>query len=305
MFRINEELFFAGILVLVFVSYLISPAFILFTGVLAPLAALLLFRAGHYKLTYIHLALLLVFIVGAFFGSFHVTLYYILSVILPPYIIVKSMRVRGFYPWFGLAFSCLPLFIAAAALIAPFETRELISVQLTMMIDKSFEPVIAREGILSLPEKTLAFYNNRAEIAKYLTGLFPAFVYMYSTVILYFSERYFYRIVPRQILKLPDFFLALLIIGGICVVLKQERLLMPGLNILLCTGLFFFFRGLDILRYHMIRFNVFPVVRILLYIFILFYPVLALLVAVFGFMSLYFDLMREPEDGNNEGTKQI
>ena len=78
---------------------------------------------------------------------------------------------------------------------------------------------------------------------------------------------------------------------------------MPGLNLLLCSGLFFFFRGLDILRYHMVRFKVFPVVRVLIYIFILLEQILVLIIAVFGFVSLYADLMREPKDGEKEGIK--
>jgi hypothetical protein len=293
----NEHIFLA-LLLLTFVSFLAMPPLIFFLGICGPYLALGLIRETGMKPSPSYFVLAAALVAGGYLLSALVSLYFLCAILLPALILTLLAAQRPKHPWLGLMLASLPVLVLVTVFILYPGNRELY----TGIITDAFSALLSQmkeqytAAGTQVPEKLLYLMQNTEAWANSMVKLFPAMIFCMTALLLFLTEKVFYRIATEDIMELPDFLLALLILGGFCVVLPKESLTFPGYNMLLIAGIFYFFRGFDITRYHMVRIKMHPLARGLFYFLFLSQRFFMLSIAVVGFISIYKDLIRKPKN---------
>ena len=142
-------------------------------------------------------------------------------------------------------------------------------------------------------------YDQRQEIVSRAVALFPAFMFVSVSFVIYVTEKIYYKIKLNNILPLPDYLLTIVILSGLCIVITPLNLQMAGWNGVIITTSLYFLRGFDIVRYYMNRWRALLFVRAITYILIFIYYFLNIAVIVLGFISIYKNLLKESDSEQN------
>lgn len=291
----------SGLFLFIYLTYLAFPLAVL-TAVFAPYISLLFI--SEVRKAWIYLMIAAFIAAGAVLLPPLLTLFFLLTALIPAVFLALS-RQSARFPWLGLLLCCLPMLTFVTVYLLPEANSTAVKEAMVSAVETFFAPYFENDAMrLSMPENALAFYNNREEYVGHFVKMIPAYIYVTIMVVMFFTEKAYYRIPHTEVFRLPDFLLGFIVLGGALLVFSYERHGTLGLNILISSGVFYFFRGFDILRFHMIRLNFFPVLRGFLYVLILMQTTLMASVAIMGLVSVYVKLIPDQED-KKDGAKQV
>lgn len=298
--RQTDFLIFAAFLS-VFFMFITSVKVAYIAAFFAPYVAMCCIRNNNTRSPIYYIAVL-AFCAGSYFISGYMTAYFILSVVVPVIILMLSLSLRSKYPWFGIMFCCMPLLIILAVAITLPSGKDFIYSNILRFIEEwhtFIENVSAVNGATgsSFYERAELIYTMRAEVSEYLTLMLPIMLYSFSTTIMYFTERIFYKLDAVDILKVPDSLLIVIIISIVSYLFSCKVI---ALNAVLFAALFYLFRGVDIIRYHLVRLRCPSVVRGLFYVLVFVEQFFTIAVAIFGLMSVFINLTRDKSGEQNK-----
>lgn len=147
--------------------------------------------------------------------------------------------------------------------------------------------------------------NNLNETALALVLIFPAFNYMYTVFSAFVSQRIFAKMknVPVETFRMPDFIVWILI-GSLFLIfapIMYGRFI--GINISMAFLALYAFQGFEILLYWMNRFNVMPILKALIFIFIFSEPPIILIISLIGLFSVWFNFYGRKPDEEQESSE--
>ncbi len=291
----NQYLLYMALMV-IYAVYLFAFQFASLAGIFAPYI-FLCFAASNRGGRLSYLLLAGIFALGAAMVSLPLTAFFIGTAILPGLALIFFHRGGRPYSWKAVLLSPIPaVVITAAVLLFMPAIRSGLEDLIVKLIEQAAAPIGGIDAGKAQMGDTFAFYyNQRAAIAASFIALAPAFMYVSVAFVTYATEKVFYNIRPADILPLPDFLLAAVILSGLCLVIPRLGMEKAGWNGLVITGSLYFMRGFDIIRYYMNRWRIVMLVRVLLYILIFMQQFLNVAVAVLGFISIYKNPVRENE----------
>lgn len=228
-----------------------------------------------------------------------VALSFILIVLAPSFFLYfYTVKKKKIYP---VITSGLPAFIVTLALLSLIpEYRQLLQDAIINNIDMVTTQM--SQNSMPLENKGYIAYisNNKESIAQFMIMLIPCLSYSYVALLTYISRGFAYRIsnLPISLFKVPDVLIIPFIIGGFFIVGSSPMSKFIAYNTLVIFGTLFFFQGLDLINFFMMKFRVFIFLRFLFYIIIFSEPFLLIFVAIFGLFDnwFHFDEMRLKKD---------
>ena len=277
----------------IYTVYLFSLNIASVAGIFAPYL-FLCFAAANRNGRTPYIVMSAVLAAGALTVSLPSTAIFLGTAILPALILILSHSGGRQYSWKAVLLSPLPaaVLIAAILLLAP-EIRAEIEALIIKFAEQTMAGLTgANTGDLKPDSAFALYYNQKEEIASYLVSLIPAFMYISVAFVTYVTEKTFYNIPPNDILPLPDFLLAVVILSGLCLIITPLKLHMAGWNGVIIAGALYFLRGFDIVRYYMNRWQIALFLRMIIYVLIFMQQFLNLAVAALGFISIYKNPVR-------------
>jgi hypothetical protein len=301
----NEYLLFFALAAIYAACLFFSP-FSFFAGFFVPYV-FLCFTAANKNGRFPYVFMSWIAIAGAATVSFHATAVFLISAILPALIIMLCHKGGRRYSWKAVILNPLPVtaFIAAVFILMP-EIPAKFEMSVIELIERTFAAMnTANPENLNMKDVFLLYFEQRYEIASLTVSLSPAFIYSSLALVVYVTEKIFYKIPSEEILSLPDFLLLIVILSGLCMTLTFMNLRTVGMNGIIITGTLYFMRGFDIVRYYMNRWRIVLFVRTAIYLTILIQFFFIAAVAVLGFFSIYKNPIKDGNSGNAEKSVKL
>jgi uncharacterized protein YybS (DUF2232 family) len=226
---------------------------------------------------------------------------FILIVLAPSFFLYfNTVKEKKIYP---VITSGLPAFLVTLASLSLIpEYRELLQEAIINNINMVANQMSQND--IPLEDKGYIAYisNNKESIAEFMVMLLPCLSYSYVALLTYISRSFAYRIknIPVKLFKVPDVLIIPFIIGGFFIIGSSPISKIIAYNTLIIFGSLFFFQGLDLVNFFMIKFNVFVFLRLLFYIVIFSEPFMLIFVALFGLFDnwFHFDKITFKKDNN-------
>jgi len=218
-----------------------------------------------------------------------VAISFILIVLAPSFFLYfYTVKKKKIYPVIS---SGLPAFIVTLALLSLVpEYRQLLQDAIINNIDMVATQM--SQNNIPLENKGYIAYisNNKESIAQIMIMLLPCLSYSYVALLTYISRGFAYRIsnLPISLFKVPDVLIIPFIIGGFFIVGSSPMSKFIAYNTLVIFGTLFFFQGLDLINFFMMKYRIFIFLRFLFYIIIFSEPFLLIFVAIFGLFDNWF-----------------
>lgn len=200
-----------------------------------------------------------------------------------------------------VAFAPIPLTLLSAVAVFVFVEQKLaFQAGMSEYIYNSLSPLLDESARLDSKSQLAWVFNNRNTLAEYFVNSLPGLIYSTIALIFYFTEKLFYKPDAKDIFPLPDTVLALLVVSAgffFAAGIKQNTgLYVIGGNGLVIASTLCFFRGLDVIAFHMKRKNLHIALRAVFYGLILMTQTLMLLVALLGIASVYIRMVDSGEE---------
>lgn len=241
---------------------------------------------------------------------------YILSGIIPGLVAVIMHRKGETATWKTVLLPALPagLVFLSVLLIFPGFAAELRN-GASEAIAQIYTMIQQQNGTAHFESNIYPLYEQRDMYAKFFIGVAPAVATSVLIIVMYFTNKIFFRTAYNQILDMPEKLLVLPVAGGLILVYffsffaspgtvvlsdVQINIISAGIALLMISGAMYFCRGFDIVNYYFSRWRLLGFTRILLLFLILAYPPLQFSIAVLGLISVFLNLIKE--DKEKDGT---
>ncbi|MDR2870573.1 MAG: YybS family protein [Deferribacteraceae bacterium] len=226
-------------------------------------------------------------------------LYFLLAAIVPAFIMwrLHQNKPADATHWLPIAIAPLPAFAAILVLLALFAN------ELSTLSSEALDELYAYGT--NVPSMGLPTRDKLGEAIASTIRISPALVYVSVALVFYFTERAYYAPQDREarsriIMPMSDLFIGLLLASVLLLALPYvigDNTLVSaiGMNGLIIVVTLYFFRGLDIIRFHIARLRLSPFLMAAVYLLVLIYWPMLIAVAVVGFASVYVNIIRHEE----------
>lgn len=297
----------AGSFVL-FAAYMTIPLAGFFTGLLAPFPAAFC-RLRHGRSTALIVTLGAATLLAALFGIQTALLYLLQCGAIA--LLMPELLLRGYGPARTLvwttAVNLVVLVLAALAfgMISGQNIHTMAVAEINASISRA-AAVYEHAGVTG--DELALLKQSMAMMAALLTRIYPAMLTILLSVVAACNLVLVRRVAPRMGLELaggdfnrfrnPDHLVWLLIAAGFAMLAGTPLVTTPALNVLVIVTTLYFLQGLAVILTIIARQSLKGLLRVMLFLMLVFQPYLAALVAVLGIFDLWGDF-RTPRKQEN------
>ena len=293
---------------MLFAAYAVIPAAGLISGLLAPFPALYA-TLRFSRMTAVAVTLGAAAILATVFGIQVAVLYLLQCVVIAhllPELFVRGYSVARIMIW-TTAIN-LMLFVVAALTFAALSGVNIHSLAVTEINGSISQALTIYEKAGVKGEELEAMKKSMSMAAALISRIYPALMTVMLMVMAGFNLALIRRFAGRtgyevklenfNDFRMPEQIIWLLIAAGFALLSSNPVINTPALNLVVVLSVFYFLQGLAVLLTIIARLAYPGVIRIGLYMMLLFQPYLAALVALFGMFDLWGDF-RTPRKQEN------
>ncbi|WP_022851216.1 DUF2232 domain-containing protein [Limisalsivibrio acetivorans] len=229
--------------------------------------------------------------------------YYAVMVLFTAYFILYCNR-NNLYPnWLPVAGSPIPIFLVAAFVVYLLPDSRDMLIDIVKQLLTNMTEAVKQSPNNEVPEHYIAVLEqNIDQAARSAVFIFPGLNYSFVSLIAYFTMNFFLKMKKSEHIpfRLPDNAVWIMIAGVACFFIGGEIPRSIGMNTLLIFTSLYFFQGFEIVRFWLGRFNVFPLIKAILYILIFSQFTLIILIALQGLFSIWLNMYPRPEEEKTE-----